>query len=75
MAMNTTSTPRGPSRSAQRRTAALLASAFAIGALFAAAPAHAHVGPDSVRITDGRDSVRITAGCEGPDREHILCVP
>ncbi|GAA0932039.1 hypothetical protein Vau01_075900 [Virgisporangium aurantiacum] len=69
MAMNRTSTPR-------RRAATLRASAFVVGALFAAVPIHAGAGPDSVRINDvASDSVRITDGCVGTDREHILCVP
>lgn len=72
--MSTTSTPRG-----WARAAALLASAFVIGAIFAAVPAQANVTSDSVRITSDSvritsdDSVRITSGCEEPDREHILC--
>jgi hypothetical protein len=67
MLINRIANPTQGSGSARRRAGWLLAVGLVIGGIFAAAPANANGGFSQA------DSVRITSGCEGPDREHILC--
>jgi hypothetical protein len=49
----------------------LAALAFALGGLALAAPGGAVTGHASA--SQASDSVRITAGCDETDREHIMC--
>lgn len=66
MLINKMEVPRTRGESARHRAVLLLVSALVSGSVFAAMPASANAG--------SADSVRITLDCEGPDREHILCI-